>query len=121
MPTQMGWVYTAYLFTYTLAMSPGGWLNDRFGPTLGLLVVGVGSAIFVTMTGYIGSFYGLRLVILLIIVRGLMGVVNAPTHPASARLVGNWAPAGQRGFINGLVCFAARRRHRRDVSASSAV
>src|SRR5579859_4623661 len=29
--TRMGWVYSAFLFFYTLAMVPAGWLIDRVG------------------------------------------------------------------------------------------
>jgi MFS family permease len=107
-PTHMGMVYSAYLLLYTFAMSPGGWFNDHFGPRLGLFVVGAGSAVFVTLTGLAGYLWtGTSLLLGLLVVRGLMGIVNAPTHSGAARLVGNWIPAGQRSLLNGMVNFAA--------------
>ena len=107
-PTEMGWIYTAYLLIYTLAMSPGGWFIDRFGPRAATFVVGAGSAVFVMLTGLTGLLWsGTMLWLGLLVVRGSMGVVNAPTHPSAARLVGNWIPPGQRCFVNGLVNFTA--------------
>ena len=42
---QMGLVYSAFLLLYTLLMIPGGWFIDRFGPKIGWMVVGFGSAV----------------------------------------------------------------------------
>ena len=50
----MGLVYTAFLTLYTLAMLPGGWFIDRFGPRLALLLLGFGSSLFVALTGCVG-------------------------------------------------------------------
>src|SRR5262249_20393208 len=44
---------------------------------------------------------------LFLVVRGLMGMFSAPIYPASARMVGQWVPAGRRGWANGLVIGAA--------------
>ena len=107
-PTHMGMVYSAYLLLYTFAMSPGGWFSDQFGPRLGLFVVGAGSAVFVALTGLAGYLWtGTTLLLGLLAIRSLMGILNAPTHPGAARLVGNWIPAGQRSLVNGMVNFAA--------------
>ena len=107
-PTQMGMVYSAYLFVYTLAMSPGGWFSDRFGPRLALFVVGAGSALFLALTGVAGMLWtGPQLLLGLIVIRGLMGFVNAPTHPSGAQFVGQWIPAPQRNLVNGMIGFAA--------------
>jgi ACS family glucarate transporter-like MFS transporter len=73
-----------------------------------LFVVGIGSAFFVMLTGLAGQFWsGTTLLLALLAVRGLMGVVNAPTHPGAARLVGDWIPSGQRSMVNGMVNMAA--------------
>jgi MFS family permease len=41
------------------------------------------------------------------IVRGAMGFVSAPLHPACARAVGDWTPLPQRSLVNGLITGAA--------------
>ncbi|MFO0945321.1 MAG: hypothetical protein U1D30_05150 [Planctomycetota bacterium] len=49
--TQMGAIYSAFLAAYTICMAPGGWLIDRFGPKIALAGLGLGSAVFVSLTG----------------------------------------------------------------------
>ena len=43
----------------------------------------------------------------LTLVRGTMGLLSAPLHPAAARTIGNWFPFAQRSWANGLVTAAA--------------
>ncbi len=85
----MGQVYSAFLLLYTLAMVPAGWLIDRFGARVTLIVFCFGSAVFVAGTSAVGLFSrtAASLWIGLIAVRSLMGLVNAPLHPAAARMV----------------------------------
>jgi ACS family glucarate transporter-like MFS transporter len=108
-PTQMGWVYTAYLIVYTLCMTPGGLFIDRFGPKRALLVVLGGSAVFTALTGLSGLLFAApaALWVALLAVRSVMGLCNAPQHPGAAHLVGNWVPPAGRNLANGLVNFAA--------------
>src|SRR5438105_3652151 len=51
--TAIGIIDSALLTAYTLCMTPGGWFIDRFGPRRALLLLGFGTAIFVTLTGLI--------------------------------------------------------------------
>lgn len=108
-PEQMGRVYTAFLAVYTAGMILGGWFIDRLGPRVMLLVMGTGSALFGALTGGLG--FGLvgaaNLLAGLLVVRGAMGLFTTPLHPACARAVSNWFPAGQNSSANGLVTFAA--------------
>jgi MFS transporter, ACS family, D-galactonate transporter len=108
-PDKMGLVYSAFLLFYTLAMLPGGWLIDRFGPRLALALLLVGSTVFVGLTGAVGfAFAGASALWLgLIVVRSLLGIFNAPLHPASARMVSLCVPAPSRALANGWVTFAA--------------
>jgi MFS family permease len=107
--TQMGKVYSGFLLAYTVAMIPAGWLIDRFGARAALMVFTFGSAIFVGLTGVVGAlstrtgtlFAGLLLV------RSLMGAINAPLHPAAARTVFTQVRSNVRSLSNGLVTFAA--------------
>ncbi|HVW37861.1 MAG TPA: MFS transporter [Pirellulales bacterium] len=107
--TEMGKVYSAFLLAYTLAMLPGGWLLDRFGPRRMLMTLALGSAMFVALTGCVGlAFCGSHKVWLgLMIVRSLLGAVNAPLHPSAARMVFEQAPAAVRATANGMVTMAA--------------
>jgi sugar phosphate permease len=40
-------------------------------------------------------------------VRGTMGALSAPLHPAAARAIGNWFPFSERSLANGVVTMAA--------------
>ncbi len=104
-PTRMGAVYSAFLFTYTLCMIPGGLFIDRMGPRCALLGVALGSSGFVALTGVIGLSIsgGATAFMALVVVRGLMGMVSAPLYPACACGRGRWVPSAGRSRANGLV------------------
>jgi ACS family D-galactonate transporter-like MFS transporter len=108
-PVEMGWIYSAFLITYTACMIPGGWLIDRLGAKAALTAVGLGSALFVALTGAVGLVSTDPRVVYaaLLLVRGSLGVISAPLHPACARVVGHWVPPGGRSRANGLVNGAA--------------
>jgi MFS family permease len=107
--TRMGWVYSAFLLFYTLAMLPAGWLIDRVGARATLIILCFGSAIFVAGTSAVGLFSPTVTALLfgLLVVRSLMGIVNAPLHPAAARMVYADVPLRAKSFANGLVTFSA--------------
>jgi MFS family permease len=107
--TAIGWVYSAFLFVYMLFMTPGGWFADRFGARLALAVMGFGSALFGVWTGMIGFavFSAGSVLVLLLVVRGLMGLFTAPIYPATGRILAHWLPAGQRAAANGAIMAAA--------------
>jgi sugar phosphate permease len=105
----IGSVYSALLFAYMLCMTPGGWFADRWGPRLALAVMGLGSALFVILTGMVGLALvsAGTVVVLLLIVRALMGLFTAPIYPASGRILAHWMPVRQRAAANGTVMAAA--------------
>ena len=106
----MGAVYSAFLIAYMVCMTPGGWLADRFGPWLALVVMGIGSGLFGILTGCVGymaqpaagidaSLSGIlaggvgvlaqpagQILLLFLIVRTTMGIFTAPIYPASTAL-----------------------------------
>ena len=102
---QMGDIYSALLVAYTVFMLPGGWLTDRAGPRMALIVMGLGTAFFATMTGAIGQYLvpATGLFAGLLITRALMGIFTAPIYPASGRMVSITVPARRRAEANGLI------------------
>jgi MFS family permease len=104
-PTRMGTVYSAFLFTYTLCMIPGGLFIDMMGPRAALMTVALGSSVFVALTGLIGLSIssGAIAYMALLVVRGVMGIVSAPLYPACAAVVGRDVAPGGRSRANGLV------------------
>jgi MFS family permease len=108
-PERMGLIYSAFLWSYTLAMLPGGWFLDRVGARVALLVMTFGSTVFVALTGGVGFLArdAAALWLGLMVVRALLGGVNAPLHPSGARTVHDTVPATGRGLANGFVTGSA--------------
>lgn len=108
-PTRMGAIYSAFLLVYSICMIPGGLFIDRFGPRRALMLVGFGSAFFGALTGVTGWICAssASLLLSLTLVRGTMGLVSTPLHPAGARAISNWFPYTHRSGANGMVTAAA--------------
>jgi MFS family permease len=102
---QMGTVYSAFFFVYTICMTPGGWVADRFGPRFSLSLMGFGSAVCVACTGIVGLLFPSAgmLLIALLIVRGVMGVFTAPIYPSTGRTISYWMPIREAARTNGWV------------------
>src|SRR5260370_17911914 len=105
----MGGGYSGCMMAYMVCMTPGGWLADRFGPWLALVVMGFGSALFGIVTGSVNLMAQTanQVLFLFLIVRTTMGVFTAPIYPASTRIVSYWIPFHQRAMVNGLIMAAA--------------
>lgn len=106
---QMGWVYSAFLFVYTIGMLPGGWLLDHIGPRRAMAVMGVGLGLCTVLTGALG-WSGLAIPAMflpLLAIRGIAGASSVPLHPGAARAVSLWAPLRERSTANGLITAGA--------------
>ncbi|MGJ5132390.1 MFS transporter [Bradyrhizobium oligotrophicum] len=109
-PVAMGYVFSAFGWSYVLAQVPGGWLLDRFGSRWVYACSIVIWSIFTMMQGWIGFFSGAAAVTALFALRFLVGLAEAPSFPANARIVAAWFPSNERGtasaFFNSGQYFA---------------
>ena len=109
-PVAMGYVFSAFGWSYVLAQVPGGWLLDRFGSRWVYACSIVIWSIFTLMQGWIGFFSGGAAVAALFALRFLVGFAEAPSFPANARIVAAWFPSNERGtasaFFNSGQYFA---------------
>ncbi|MCC8969956.1 MFS transporter [Bradyrhizobium brasilense] len=109
-PVAMGYVFSAFGWSYVVAQVPCGWLLDRFGSkwvyAIGIIVW----SIFTAMQGLVGFLSAGAAVILLFALRFLVGIAEAPSFPANARIVASWFPGNERGtasaFFNSGQYFA---------------
>jgi MFS family permease len=97
-PVDMGYIFSAFLWTYLLCLIPMGLLVDRFGgravtyTTLGIWsLAGIWTGV---ATSY-SSLFASRLV---------LGVGESASYPVGGKIIREWAPEGERGvaaaFLN---------------------
>lgn len=108
--TQMGTVYSAYLFSYAIMMIPGGWFTDAAGPRVSLAVMAFGSALFTALTALggspgLGAYLGI--VPSFLVIRLAMGVCASPMYPAAGRMSANWNPPLARARVWGWIASGA--------------
>lgn len=93
----MGYIFSAFGWSYVLAQLPGGWLLDRFGSrTVYALSLFVWSLI-TFFTGFTGFFTGFTAVVVLFSLRFLLGIAESPAFPANSRISVAWFPPRETG------------------------
>jgi MFS family permease len=92
----MGLLLSAFLWAYAIAMMPAGALVDRLGPrrlfALGMTAWSLAQILGGLVMSFL-QFFGARM---------LLGVGEAPTFPASARVARDWFNVRDRGLATGL-------------------
>jgi OFA family oxalate/formate antiporter-like MFS transporter len=95
---QATWAYSICGLTFALCMIPGGRIQDRFGPRIGVLISGLFLACGCLIAGYMQSFLGL------ILGFGICGGIGMGFGYAAATPVAvQWFGPHRRGLIVGLV------------------
>jgi ACS family glucarate transporter-like MFS transporter len=109
-PIAMGYIFSAFGWSYVVAQVPGGWLLDRFGSRWVYAFSIMIWSLFTFMQGWIGFFSGFTAVAVLFALRLMVGFAEAPSFPANARMVAAWFPGNERGtasaFFNSGQYFA---------------
>ena len=89
---QLGYLFSAFLWTYLVFVLPWGMFVDRVGTrratAAGMSIWSV-ATVLTALSGGFGSAVLSRL---------LMGFGEASTYPAGARTIREWMPARERGF-----------------------
>jgi ACS family D-galactonate transporter-like MFS transporter len=105
-PTSMGAVFSAFLVSYTILMTPGGRWSDRFGPRNMLAAMALGSGLLTALMP-LGGIPGLGSLIGIIpglfVIRLGFGIFTAPLYPAAARMNAITMPPLQRARVLGFV------------------
>jgi ACS family glucarate transporter-like MFS transporter len=109
-PVAMGYIFSAFGWSYVAAQVPGGWLLDRFGSKWVYAFSIMIWSLFTLMQGLVGFLAGGAAVTVLFLLRLLVGLAEAPSFPANARIVAAWFPGNERGtasaFFNSGQYFA---------------
>lgn len=94
--TQMGYIFSAFAWTYTLCQIPGGWFLDRVGSKMTYFIAIMGWSIATLLQGFatgLASLIGLRAV---------TGLFEAPAFPTNNRMVTSWFPEQERASAVGF-------------------
>ncbi|HEY7329522.1 MAG TPA: MFS transporter [Gemmataceae bacterium] len=102
---QVGYLAAVWLVAYGAFQVPGGLLGDRFGSRhlLSILVLGwalLTGAVALTALLPVGGWLAFTF---LLVLRFLFGALQAGGFPALARILTDWMPLQQRGFVQGVV------------------
>jgi len=100
--TEMGLVFSAFVWTYAIGQIPGGWLGNRFGPKTILTAIMVWWAIASGSTGFAVGFGSL------LAARLFLGLGEAGAFPVATRGMQLWFPKSERGRIQGITNGATR-------------
>jgi len=95
-PVTMGWLFSAFGWTYTAMQIPGGWLADRVHPRL---VYPLTILVWSLATLSLGFVAG---IISLFILRLAVGVFEAPSYIVNNRIVTTWFPERERATTIGI-------------------
>lgn len=90
---QIGSIAFAWGIVYAVFNFPGGWLVDRLGLRWGLFTTLGWWSIFTILTPFASTLSGWYLI------RGIMGVGEAPIWPINAKCANTWAPPGERSRL----------------------
>lgn len=94
---QLGYLFSAFGWTYVIAQIPGGWLLDRFGSRNVYALSVLTWSIFTFLQGYAGAFHATAALVVFFGLRCLLGLAEAPAFPANSRIVAAWFPTAERG------------------------
>ena len=95
-PVQMGWVFSAYIWTYAACLLPCGWLADRIGARrIFAIAISIWSAAAI-LTGAASTIWGM------ISARLALGIGESTSFPVCNKVVRQWFPAEERAFATAL-------------------
>lgn len=100
-PVWMGYLLSAWGWSYVAAQIPAGWLLDRFGSKR---VYGIGIllwSLFVFLMGFT-AFLGGGAFAVLFALLFLAGFALAPAFPGNGRFVAAWFPTRERGTASAI-------------------
>ena len=100
--TELGIAISAFAYPYAFFQIAGGWLGDRAGPRMTLLICGT---IWSAATVLIGFVQG---ALSLVLARLLLGIGEGSAFPTATRALASWMPAYRRGFAQGITHSFAR-------------
>lgn len=97
---EMGYLFSVFSWAYVIFLIPSGWLSDRFGSKKTLAFAITIWSIFTICMGLV-HFIGM-VVPLLLALRFLLGIAEAPVGPGCTRVIASWFPSSERGMAGAI-------------------
>jgi len=100
--TELGLLFSAFFWSYTLAQIPVGVILDKVGVKW---LTRIGTALWsvaTILTAFLGGFGGI------FVMRLILGITEAPAFPANSKATGYWFPVNERGLATSLFDGAAK-------------
>ena len=104
-PLQLGVILAAFAWGYALFQLPGGAWSDRVGSRRALAIIAVAWGVCSLLVGVVPGASGsvTAVVGVLVVLRFLMGMAQAPLYPAAAGAIAQWFPVSAWALPNALL------------------
>jgi sugar phosphate permease len=94
--TQIGIIFSVFLWAYAIGQIPVGWIADRVGPRLVLLIIVPFWSLMTAMTAVATGLFSLSAI------RFVFGLAEAGAFPTATRGMQLWFPESERGIVQGV-------------------
>ncbi|WP_413738429.1 MFS transporter [Sodalis sp. RH21] len=92
---QLGWLFSVFAWSYAIGHAPAGWLSDKLGIKKTILIALVLWSLITILMGFVSWFSFVFLALL--VLRFILGFMEAPVTPSSGRVLAAWFPSQERG------------------------
>jgi MFS transporter, ACS family, glucarate transporter len=99
---QLGYIFSAFGWSYVIGQIPGGALLDKYGSRPIYLWSITLWAVFTMAQAFVSSLAFIPVFISLFALRFALGFAECPSFPANARIVANWFPDAERGTASAI-------------------
>ncbi|MGH8130139.1 MAG: MFS transporter [Steroidobacteraceae bacterium] len=101
---QIGWLFTAFLLTYSVLQLPGALLGQKFGARLVLAAIGLTTVVASVLTAAAPMIAAASVMFTtLLLARSLLGVAQGGLFPVAAGTIRLWFPVGAWCSMQGLI------------------
>ncbi|MCL2896425.1 MFS transporter [Brenneria tiliae] len=98
----MGYIFSAFGWSYLVMQIPGGWLLDRFGSKKVYAYSIFFWSLFTFLQGFVDWVPLVWAPLTLFALRFMLGFSEAPSFPANARITAAWFPTKERGTASAI-------------------
>ncbi|MEH7307850.1 MFS transporter [Neobacillus drentensis] len=103
----MGFVFSAFSWSYALGQIPGGWLLDKFGTKKVLFWSLFVWSFFTLLQGFVGFFNAGTAIVMLFVLRFIVGLAEAPSFPGNSLVAASWFPNDERATASSIFSASA--------------